>query len=176
MGAQVVEAFAKGRTNRRILAGKPRQVGRWVIGDAAFFEAMRREIYGRDDPKPGNFRPRFGSTIEYQRIVNQVTGKNYDWFFDAYLRHAALPELVTMPLPDNRTELRWKASGTLTFPMPIEVSIDGRAQRLAMTNGAAVIETPPGAHLVIDPEARVLRRNPAIEAFRDWSNQQRPRK
>ncbi|CAE6868812.1 hypothetical protein CFBP6600_44900 (plasmid) [Xanthomonas arboricola pv. corylina] len=33
MGAQVIEAFAKGWTNRRILAGKPRQVGRWVIGE-----------------------------------------------------------------------------------------------------------------------------------------------
>ncbi|MBO9740855.1 DUF2840 domain-containing protein [Xanthomonas axonopodis pv. begoniae] len=33
MSAQVIEAFAKGWTNRRILAGKPRQVGRWVIGE-----------------------------------------------------------------------------------------------------------------------------------------------
>ncbi|WP_298810443.1 M1 family metallopeptidase [uncultured Sphingomonas sp.] len=149
---------------------------RWLIGDAAFFKAMRLEVYGRDDPKPGNFRPRFGSTAEYQRIVNQVTDKNYDWFFNAYLRQATLPELVATPLPGNRTELRWKVPGGLTFPMPIEVSLNGRTRRLAMTNGAAIIDTPPGAHLVIDPEARVLRRNPAIEAFRNWSNQQRSRK
>ncbi|NTS64386.1 M1 family metallopeptidase [Sphingomonas sp. HHU CXW] len=149
---------------------------RWLIGDAAFFKAMRIMVYGRDDPKPGNFRPRFGSTAEYQRIVNQVTGKNYDWFFDAYLRQASLPDLVTTPLAGHRTELRWKVPGASTFPMPIEVSLDGRTQRLAMTNGAAIIDTSPGTHLVIDPEARVLRRNPAIEAFRSRSNQQRSRK
>ncbi|SEK42099.1 Peptidase family M1 [Sphingomonas palmae] len=149
---------------------------RWLIGDAAFFKAMRMEVYGRDDPKPGNFTPRYGSTREYQRIVNQVTGKNYDWFFDAYLRQAALPDLVATPLPDARTELRWKAPGGGAFPMPIEVSLNGKVQRLAMTDGVATIATPPGTHLVIDPEARVLRRNPAVEAFRAWTNQQRSRK
>ncbi|MDS0837667.1 hypothetical protein N5945_20505 [Xanthomonas citri pv. punicae] len=40
MSAQVVEALAEGRTNRRILAGKPRQVGRWVIGE----EGTRRRL------------------------------------------------------------------------------------------------------------------------------------
>lgn len=149
---------------------------RWLIGDAAFFKAMRLEVYGRDDPKPGNFTPRYGSTAEYQRIVNQVTGRNYDWFFDAYLRQAALPELVATSLAGNRTELRWKVPGMAAFPMPIEISVDGETHRLPMTDGTATIDTPPGAHLVIDPKARVLRRNIAVEAFRRWTNEQRARK
>ncbi|WP_081316323.1 DUF2840 domain-containing protein [Xanthomonas translucens] len=33
MVAEVVEAFAKGRANRRILTGRPRHIGPWVIGE-----------------------------------------------------------------------------------------------------------------------------------------------
>ena len=67
---------------------------RGLIGDAAFWEATRRLVYGRPDPRPGNFQPRFATTPEYIAIVNQVTGRKLDWFFDVYLREAALPELL----------------------------------------------------------------------------------
>ena len=67
---------------------------RGLIGDAAFFEVTRRAVYGRPDPKPGNFAPRYSSSKEYRAIVNQVTGADYGWFFDVYLDEAALPELV----------------------------------------------------------------------------------
>ncbi|HVF94210.1 MAG TPA: M1 family metallopeptidase, partial [Sphingomonas sp.] len=45
--------------------------GAWVlhtlrnlIGDTAFFEVVRRTVYGRGDPLPGNFKPVFRSTPE----------------------------------------------------------------------------------------------------------------
>ncbi|MDA6125935.1 hypothetical protein OSK00_26415, partial [Escherichia coli] len=66
---------------------------RWLLGERDFWDVTRLAVYGRTDPKPGNFQPRFGSTAEYERFVTQVTGKDYGWFFDAYLRQAALPEL-----------------------------------------------------------------------------------
>jgi aminopeptidase N len=57
--------------------------GAWVlhtlrnlIGDKAFWEVTRRLVYGRPDPKPGNFQPRFATTPEYIQIVKQVTGKD----------------------------------------------------------------------------------------------------
>jgi len=134
---------------------------------------MRLEVYGRDDPKPGNFKPRYGSTRKFQRIVAQVAGKPYDWFFNAYLRRATLPELVTTRLDPSRTEFRWKTVDGAAFPMPVEVSVNGKVQQLAMANGSDILAVPAGAHLVIDPDAKVLRRNPAIEAFRTWSNEQR---
>jgi aminopeptidase N len=149
---------------------------RWLIGDAAFFKAMRLEVYGRDDPRPGNFTPRYGSTAEFQRIVAQVTGRNYDWFFDAYLRHAALPELIATALDDRRTQLRWKTATGAAFPMPVDVAIDGEVRRVSMPVGDTVVAVPAGKHLVIDPEAQILRRNPAVEAFRRWSSEQRSRK
>lgn len=144
--------------------------GAWVlhtlrnlIGDKAFLEVTRREVYGRPDPQPGNFTPRFGSTREYIDIVRQVTGVDYGWFFDVYLYQAALPELVETR-SGNTLTLAWKAPGGKPFPLPIEVSVDGVVQRLAMTGGKDTLAVPADAHVVIDPMARVLRRSEAIEA------------
>ena len=38
---------------------------RGLIGDDAFLRATRRLVYGRPDPRPGNFQPRFASTDEF---------------------------------------------------------------------------------------------------------------
>jgi aminopeptidase N len=140
---------------------------RWLIGDQAFWDVTRRAVYGRPDPKPGKFVPRFGSSEEYQRIVRDLTGRDYGWFFDVYLRQAALPDL-TETRTGNTLALAWKAPGGSPFPMPVEVSIDGKTQRLAMTDGRSTLTVPPGAHVVVDPDARVLRRSEAIEAMQAW--------
>ena len=140
---------------------------RGLIGDAAFGDVTRRAVYGRPDPKPGNFKPRFGSTAEYQAIVQQVTGKDYGWFFDAYLRQAKLPELVEQRTGDTLT-LTWKVAGGRRFPMPVEVEVGDRIERVAMTDGTATLPVPADAHVIIDPFARVLRYSQQIEDFRGW--------
>jgi len=140
---------------------------RGLIGDAAFFDVTRRLVYGRADPKPGNFVPRFGSTVEYERLVQQVTGKDYDWFFDVYLRKAALPELVETR-DGGRLTLAWKAPGGGPFPMPVEVQVGDKVQRLAMADGTGTITVPTGAHVVVDPAARILRRSIAVEELQAW--------
>jgi aminopeptidase N len=144
--------------------------GAWVlhtlrnlIGDKAFWEVTRRLVYGRPDPKPGNFQPRFATTPEYVGIVNQVTGKDMTWFFDVYLREAALPELLQAREGDRLT-LRWKTPKDKPFPLPVEVQIDGKVETLAMTGGTGSIAVPAGAHVVIDPASRILRRSEAVEA------------
>ncbi|WP_442800499.1 M1 family metallopeptidase [Sphingomonas sp. EC-HK361] len=140
---------------------------RGLIGDKAFFDATRRIVYGRPDPKPGNFTPRFGSTREFEGIVRQVTGKDYGWFFDVYLRQAALPAL-TMTREGGGYRLTWTTQGKSAFPMPIDVAVDGKVQRVAMADGRGFVAAPAGAHVVVDPMARVLRSNPAIDAFQAW--------
>ncbi|RRC03963.1 M1 family peptidase, partial [Escherichia coli] len=40
---------------------------RTLIGDRAFRDVTRLAVYGRIDPRPGNFAPRYGSTLEYER-------------------------------------------------------------------------------------------------------------
>ena len=140
---------------------------RWLIGDKAWGDVTRLAVYGRVDPKPGNFTPRYGSTAEYQRFVRQVTGKDYGWFFDVYLRQAALPELKQSRTGTTLT-LAWVAPGGGRFPMPVDVRIGDRLQRVPMTGGRATLTVPAGAHVVVDPDARVLKRSIAIEDYRAW--------
>ena len=137
---------------------------RYLIGDKAFFDATRRLVYGRPDPKPGNFTPRFATTNEFQALMDAAAGRDLGWFFDVYLRSAALPELVEMRDGDRLT-LEWKTPRNAPFPLPVEVQVDGVVQRVAMEGGRATIAVPAGAHVVIDPMARILRRSPAIEAM-----------
>ncbi len=137
---------------------------RGLIGDAAFYEVTRRAVYGRPDPQPGNFAPRFASSREYRALVDRVTGADYGWFFDVYLDQAALPDLIETR-DGGRLTLAWKAPNGRPFPMPVEVEVDGRLTRLAMTGGRDTLTVPDGAHVVVDPMARVLRRSLAIEAM-----------
>ena len=145
---------------------------RTLIGDRAFFDATRLAVYGRIDPKPGNFTPRFSNSREFERFVAQVTGKDYGWFFDIYLRQAGLPELIETRA-GSMLALRWKTPGDLPFPMPIEVEVNGELRRLAMAGGKDTVSIPPDAHVVIDPMARVLRRSIAIEQAQAWQAAQK---
>ncbi|WP_159714543.1 M1 family metallopeptidase [Sphingomonas sp. AX6] len=145
--------------------------GAWVlhtlrntIGDDAFFQVTRRIVYGRPDPKPGNFEPRFATTDEFVTLVREVTGRDYSWFFDVYLRQAALPELVETR-EGNRLTLTWKAPDGIPFPLPVEVQVGGKVRLLPMTGGTATLDIPAGAHIVVDPMARLLKRSAAIEAM-----------
>ncbi len=138
---------------------------RWLIGDKAFFASTRRLIYGRPDPKPGNFTTRYGSTIEFERIVAEESGRDLGWFFNAYLRQAALPEIISTRR-DGMLSLTWKAAAP--FPMPIEIQVDDRVERVEMTGGTGQLAVPDGAHVVVDPASRILKRSIAVEALQAW--------
>jgi aminopeptidase N len=141
---------------------------RGLIGDKPFFDALRLAIYGRPDPRPGNFSPLYRTTPEFIGFVKQTSGGDLQWFFDVYLYSAALPRLV-QTRSGNTLTLTWKTEGNRPFPMPIEVEVDGKLSRLAMTGGRDTLTLPQGAHVVVDPMARVLKYDADIEAFGDWS-------
>ena len=115
---------------------------RTLIGDEAFFKATRLIVYGRDDPKPGNFTPRFASTQDFVKTVNQVTGKDHGWFFDAYLYEAMPPELVEA-CEGGDLILHWKTPNNRPFPMPVEVKVGGQILILPMANGAGLTHGTP---------------------------------
>ncbi|MBA16940.1 MAG: peptidase M1 [Sphingomonas sp.] len=153
--------------------------GAWVlhtlrntIGDDAFFEVTRRLVYGRADPRPGNFEPRFSSTREYMDIVNDVTGKNYDWFFNVYLYQAVLPKIVEERNGDTLT-LRWQVPGDGPFPLPIEIQVDGEIRLVPMSDGTATLNVPASAHVLIDPHARLLRQSDQIDAYQAYAMRRR---
>jgi len=140
---------------------------RGLIGDQAFWTAVRREVYGTSDPRPGNFQPRFGSTNEFEAIASQEAHRNLKWFFDVYLRQAHLPRLVTSR-QGSTLSLQWKTPHGLPFPMPVEVDIDGKRQVVPMTSGRGIVSIPaPYSVITIDPESKLLRQDDAMDSYRD---------
>jgi aminopeptidase N len=147
---------------------------RKLIGDDAFFTSIRTLVYGRPDPKPGNFSPQFGTTQGFLQIVNRVTGKDYKWFFDVYLYQAALPKVITTR-ENGLLKIRWEVPGNLPFPMPLDVKVDGKVVTLPMTNGTGETPADARAGVTIDPSSKILRQLDAVDAFQAWEAKQRQR-
>ncbi len=137
---------------------------RMLIGDEAFFRAVTTLVYGRPDPRPGNFEPIYRSTPDFLRIVNDITGRDYGWLFRGYLYQAALP-VLNETREGDALNLSWTTGNGAAFPMPVEVAIDGRVETLAMTGGRGSVRVPAGAHVVIDPQNKVLRRLDFIDVY-----------
>ena len=148
---------------------------RQLIGDKDFFESTRRLVYGRPDPKPGNFSPRYATTDEYIAIVDKVTGRDLHWFFDVYLHDAALPRLDMHHDGDTLT-LHWVTEHGKPFPMPVEVQVGEAVHTVPMTQGEGRLQVPAGSLLIVDPHSKLLRELPHIDAFRQWMKQQRKAK
>lgn len=137
---------------------------RGLIGDAAFFRATRELVYGTATPRPGTFKPRYASTNDFIAIVNRLAGKDYRWFFDGYLRSAALPQLLATRDASGLT-LRWKTGGETPFPLPVQVRVGDRIVDVPMADGRGHVELPVGATYTLDPHSRVLRDLPHIAEF-----------
>ncbi len=144
---------------------------RQLIGDKDFFESTRRLVYGRPDPKPGNFSPRYATTDEYIAIVDKVTGRDLHWFFDVYLHDAALPRLDVQHGGDTLT-LHWVTEHGKPFPMPVEVQVGETVHTVPMAHGEGRLHVPAGSLLIVDPHSKLLRELPHIDAFRQWMKQQ----
>lgn len=143
-----------------------------LIGDDAFFRATRRMVYGTETPAPGNFQPRWSSTLEFIAFANDASGRDLGWFFDAYLYHAALPELVE-ERSDDQLKLRWKLKDGGAFPMPLQVRVNDRIETLAMADGSGTLTLPPHAGYTIDPSSRILRQEVRID---EWQRAEEQRK
>lgn len=134
---------------------------RGLIGDRAFFQAIRETIYGTADPQPRMFQPRFSNTRAFIQTVNRITGKDYQWFFDVYLYQAQLP-ILEQKREDYKLALNWMTENDLPFPMPLDVSINGKVRTLAMQT-EEVISVQPKDVVIIDPMSKVLRHEKAID-------------
>lgn len=134
---------------------------RYLIGDEAFFEALRRMAYPDSALRQvtDGAQCRFATTRDFITIAERAAGQELDWFFDVYVRQAALPRLVTERQGDTLT-LRWDAPGDRPFPMPVEVEIGGATRRVEMSSGEATLSVPDGAEPVIDPKHWILKTEP----------------
>jgi aminopeptidase N len=148
---------------------------RGLIGDAAFFRAVRELVYGTPDPRPGNFAPRYATTPDFIALAERASGRDLGWFFQAYMYQAALPELLAVRHGDA-LDLTWKTAGPTPFPMPLDVRVDNRVVTLPMANGHGSIALPQDATWTLDPQSKILRREQRFEVFQRYQEQQQKQK
>jgi len=132
---------------------------RHLIGDDAFFRALRRMVYPAKEmeAKTDGSQVHFATTDDFLTIAEQESGMKLDWFFEIYLRQPALPELVS-DRSGSKLKLSWKTPGDMPFPMPVDVSVDGKVRKVELNSGAAELNIPDSANVVIDPEGWVFRK------------------
>jgi aminopeptidase N len=130
---------------------------RGVIGDEAFFSALRRMAYPSADlEKVTDGRQcRFATTDDFLLLCEEISGMDLDWFFDVYLRQPRLPRLYSR-IEGQELTLRWEAPGGLPFPMPIEVELDGKVQRVPVGDKAVTVKIPRNTQALVDPNRWLL--------------------
>lgn len=134
-----------------------------LIGEDAFWQATRELLYGTADTAKLQYpiTPRYRNTEEFIAIVHRITGQDYQWLFDVYLYEAALPELKQQQSGDAVT-FSWLTPNKKPFPMPIEISVNGKTQVLDFSKGAVTVAIKATEHWLVDPEMKVLRQLPLI--------------
>ena len=65
---------------------------------------------------------RLSSSEEFQQIVEDISGQDLDWFFDAYLKYKYPPVVggINHPKSPNKTLFEWKTDSDQTFQMPLQ--------------------------------------------------------
>lgn len=130
---------------------------RYLIGDDAFFHALRRMAYPTKEMETwtDGRQTRLVNTDDFLTIAEQESGMKLDWFFEVYLRQPKLPKLVS-EVSGNALNLRWETPNNMPFPMPVDIEINGKIQRVEMKNGKAAIPFT-GKLPVVDPKGWVLK-------------------
>ena len=137
---------------------------RHLIGDDAFFKALRHMAYPTKamEKITDGRQARLVNTDDFLTIAEQDSGMELDWFFELYLRQPKLPKLEALtvvsfdPNKPNQLELRWITPNDMPFPMPIDVVINGKTQRVEMKDGKGTVSFT-GDIPVIDPDGWVLK-------------------
>src|SRR5688500_5375757 len=118
---------------------------RYLIGDDAFFRALRRMSYPTKQMESytDGRQTRLVSTDDFLRIAEQESKMELDWFFEMYLRQPQLPKLIEQGLAGGplreAVSFCWETPGKMPFPMPIDVLIDGTTKRVEMPNGCGSV-------------------------------------
>lgn len=130
---------------------------RYLIGEEAFLKSIRRMAY----PTPESEKwtdgraMRLVTTDDYLSIASKEAKQDLTWFFEVYLRQAALPQLKK-EAANGVLSLEWVTPDNLPFPMPIDVVVDGKTIRVPMTRGKGTVNYS-GAEPIVDPNGWVLK-------------------
>ena len=136
---------------------------RYLIGEESVREALRLMAYPTEEAAwaTDGSQVRFASTADVVATFNAVSGRDLAWLFEAYLREAELPTLRAVLAGTSASDaltltLRWETPGG-QFPMPVDVEVDGKLQRVSFEGTTARIPVPTGAKVRVDPENWILR-------------------
>lgn len=134
---------------------------RYLIGDEAFFRAVRRMSYPNKEMErlTNGKQVRFVNTDDFKTIAEEESKMDLDWFFEVYLRQPFLPKLIVTKEGGDSGEtinLRWETPNNIPFPMPIDVKFNGKIQRIEMKDGKAWFPSQNGK-FEIDPNGWILK-------------------
>ncbi len=149
----------------KVTTGMQYQKGAWtlhmlrdLVGSETFWEGIRG-YYGR-------YYNGSASTADFQRVMEEVSGMELDWFFDQWLRQGGVPMIAgswshsggALRLDLHQTQPHYR------FRLPLEVQLhfdDGSAQRETILMSGDVEQftfataRPPSA-VVLDPDTWML--------------------
>ncbi len=130
---------------------------RYLIGDKAFFETLKKMAYPNLDENPvmDGSQVRFATTDDFLTIAEEVSGKELDWFFEVYLRQPELPVLYSL-VENGTLKIRWKSPENLPFPMPVEVKIGNEVIRYDIPAEGFTIKLKKGDKPEVDPDHWLL--------------------
>lgn len=131
---------------------------RHLIGDDAFFRALRRMAYPRKEMEKwtDGRQVRFATTDDFLTIAQEESGIKLDWFFELYLRQPKLPKLVT-EVNGDRMDVHWETPNNMPFPMPVDIEENGKIRRLEMPGGKAIVYFKGGVAPILDPKGWILK-------------------
>ena len=135
---------------------------RYYIGDDAFFKALCHMAYPTKEMEKitDGRQTRLVNTDDFLTIAEADSGMKLDWLFEMYLRQPKLPKLVTA-IPADCTNnctmlLSWETPNNMPFPMPLDVEVNGKTERIQMKDGKGSVKYT-GAPPKVDPNGWVLK-------------------
>lgn len=142
---------------------------KWILGDAAFYQAMK-DYLSRPDLAYG-----YATTSDFKASLLQSTGKDFTEFFNDWLYGEGYP-IYTTRWKQTGNQIRFKVSQTQSSPtvsffeMPLPVKVTGTAGQTAYftlnntANNQYFVETVafPVASVQFNYEYQILERNSTV--------------
>lgn len=131
---------------------------RYLVGKEKALLTLRRFAYPTEaaERSTDGSACRFVTTADFIRTANQVAGRDLGWFFNLYLFQPKLPKLASS-LEGDKLLLRWETPAGYPFPMPVEVEVDGKIERIKMPDGRAELTGEKYRRAKLDPNLWILK-------------------
>ncbi len=129
---------------------------RFQLGADQALEVLRRFAYPPENKARDGRAGRIVTSDDFVRTANAVAGRDLSWFFNFYLYQPKLPKLLSS-IEGDKLVLKWEVPAGYAFPMPVEVEVDGRLERIEMPGGRAELDATRYGRAKLDPNLWILK-------------------